>query len=323
MSEPKVYIIIINVDASTDTLECVRSILQNKYSNYSIIIVENSRNDEEYLKLKGYLRDEGIPHFGFDREEIENVMQPRDAGSARVILLRNRRVSGFSENNNLGIRYARSAGDFQYIWILNNDTVISPNSLAALVEYAEANRLVGITGSVLLFYDNPSTIQALGGGKNHPLLGGIKTFCKGKDKSVAEKIGDAAVRAGVNMISGASSLLRKELLDEIGLMDETYFLYGEDLDYSTRAIKAGWKIGVATASVVLHKHNTLTRKKSLVFYYYHNFRSYTIYLRKNERVAVVLIGLCSLLINSFRKTRSFACVKAGLQGIISGASISS
>ena len=73
--------------------------------------------------------------------------------------------AGFAAGNNIGIKYALAKDDFEYVWLLNNDTVIEKNSLSSLVCYASKNDL-GISGSVLIYYDNPKQVQAYGGSVN-------------------------------------------------------------------------------------------------------------------------------------------------------------
>ena len=147
---------------------------------------------------------------------------------------------GFTGGNNAGIRFALNQNDCDFLWLLNNDTVVEKNTLSEMLAVAKSGKKIGITGSKLMDYDTPQKIQALGGnintsfGQTHHLL--------------SEKALDK-----LNYIIGASFLISKECLERIGFLDENFFLYNEDCDYCLTAQSHGFKISVALASVVYHK----------------------------------------------------------------------
>lgn len=311
----KVYIITINVNGAKYTIECVRSILKNNYKNYHLIIIENSSTNVDLSIIRRFLDSVSITFDIIDRSEVQ--YNKNKDNSTLVTIIRNKNISGFSENNNIGIKYAKIKNDFDFIWLLNNDTAILRNTLSEMIKYYFENKNM-IIGSVLLYYDRPSIIQAVGGGYNYSYLGGIKTYMKGKNRNEIYAIDQKKINSKINMISGASLLIHKNILGKIGCMDERYFLYGEDLDLSSKAKLNGFRLGVATKSNVLHRHNTLTKKKSSEFYYYHNARSYIIYLKKYENYLVQIIGIVMLMLNSIRKTPKITTVKAVIRGFKDG-----
>jgi GT2 family glycosyltransferase len=315
---PKIYIIIINVNSYKDTIECINSIINNNYSNYTLVIIENSHDEKNIIQMTSYFNNIKLKFSILNREDIENYSAVTRSENKNIVIIRNKKVSGFSENNNIGIKYAQKINDYDYIWLLNNDTVIKRDSLYELVKYSENNPECGIIGSVLIYYNDQKKIQAIGGGINTNILGGIKTYCKNRNIIILDELKDYEINKKLNMISGASFLIRKEVIESIGLMDERFFLYGEDLDYSARTIKSGWNIGVALNSIVFHKHNSLTKKKSKEFYYYHNSRSFTIYLKKNTNIIMMMLGLFSHFLNSMRKYPSIKCFHTLTRGIASG-----
>ncbi|MEM1953506.1 glycosyltransferase family 2 protein [Meiothermus cerbereus] len=153
---------------------------------------------------------------------------------------------GFSGGNNVGIRYALEKGA-KYVWLLNNDTKVDPQALSFLVKCAEEESRIGLVGSILIYMDQPGRIQAWGGGKVS-LYSGRPWLLTSPGQP--------------DYISGASMLIRREVLETVGLLDENYFMYWDDVDYSFRVRKAGWALAVASDSIVYHKDSASTGQKS-------------------------------------------------------------
>ena len=283
MTYPKVYIILLNYNGWADTIECLESVLRNDYPNYQVIVVDNNspNNSMEYLKAwaEGKLDvwvnpdnplrnlsfppvSKPIPYVYYTREEaekggsteIEEELKnkiPKDITSNYpLVFIQSGDNLGFAGGNNVGIRYVLAKGDFEYIWLLNNDTVIRKDSLIKLVEFAEKNN-IGISGSVLMYYDDPDTVQAYGGhinkffGTSHRIL---------KKEQIKDKL---------DFIVGASFLVSRKVIEKIGLLPEDYFLYYEETDYCFNASRNGFSLGIALDSVVYHKEgqSTGTNKK--------------------------------------------------------------
>jgi len=170
MKNPKVYIIILNYNNWADTIECLESVLRNDYPNYQVIVVDNnsSNNSMEYIKAwaegkldvwvnpKHPLRylsfppvKKPIPYVHYTREEAENggnkfledkLKENLPEGITTkypMIFIQTGENLGFAGGNNVGIRYAFSKNDFEYIWFLNNDTVIEKDALFKLVQKFE------------------------------------------------------------------------------------------------------------------------------------------------------------------------------------------
>jgi hypothetical protein len=156
---------------------------------------------------------------------------------------------GFAAGNNVGIKYALVKNDFEYVWLLNNDTVVQNNSLLALVSYSDQNT-IGICGSTLMYYHSPEKIQAYGGTVN-------KFF--GTSKHILDK---RDIAKKLDYVVGASFLINKTVIDKIGLLPEDYFLYYEETDYCFNASLNGFKLGVAIDSVVYHKEGGSTGASS-------------------------------------------------------------
>jgi len=155
---------------------------------------------------------------------------------------------GFAGGNNVAIKYAMRQG-YAYVWLLNNDTVVEAETLTELVKTAINDPLVAMVGSKICYYTSPQTIQMAGGGRLLTLLGTSKNCGIGKEdgKEMDGKPEEP------DYIGGASLLTSMEMIRQIGLMDESYFMYLEDLEWGVRARKRGFRMAYCSRSRLWHK----------------------------------------------------------------------
>lgn len=183
---------------------------------------------------------------------------------------------GFAGGNNLGIRATRS----RYVVLLNNDTSVRPGWLASLVSAAEADKDVGAVSAKLLFKNEPGTIQNAG------IL--LLSDGSGADRGFHEPDrGQYDKSEEVFGACGASALYRREMLDDVGLLDETFFMYYEDTDLSWRMRSRGWKVVYEPAAVVDHVHAGTSREWS-PFFIFHVDRNRLFMVLKNGSGSFVL-----------------------------------
>jgi GT2 family glycosyltransferase len=221
---PLVFCVVVNWNGWRDTVMCVESVLAQEYPSLKILVVDNASTDDSVERIRG------------DFPALELV----EAAANR----------GYAAGGNLGIRRALECGA-DFVWLLNNDTIAPPDTLAKLVAAASDSR-TGMVGTVLRYMHEPTKIQAWGGGSIVRWLGFVRHFCT-----------PARLDADT-FLTFASVLLRRELLETVGLLDQGYFMYFEDSDLSFRARGAGWKLAVAADTAVLHKEGgSAGAKKSL------------------------------------------------------------
>lgn len=147
---------------------------------------------------------------------------------------------GFGGGCNVGIRHALAQGA-DYVWLINSDATVDPAALTALVHVANSNPALGSVGSVLYEADKPDQVQLWGGGRVNLWLG---------------RSNHCVVAGPISFISGASLLLRRAALEQVGLFDEAlFFMYWEDTDLGFRLARAGWQLAVAEDSKVWHKQS--------------------------------------------------------------------
>jgi GT2 family glycosyltransferase len=267
-AQDKVYILVLNWNNWRDTIECLESVFQNNYRNYQVVCIDNASTDDSEHRIKEWAAgnhkvmsryvcfntdNKPIPVVTYDRKTgAESSGTERDLSLKEqrepLIFMRMERNAGYAGGNNAGIRYVLEKGDGPFIWILNNDTVIEKDALAALVKNAALDAAVGMIGSKLLSYADPNVLQAAGGGRIFPALGNTKLVANNQEDN-----GRWDEPLELDYICGASLFVRRAVIEEIGLMDERYFLYWEDADWGMRAKRKGYKLLYCPESRVWHK----------------------------------------------------------------------
>lgn len=228
-NDPTVACIVLNWNGYEDTLACLDGLSRVCYADLTPVVVDNGSTDDSVVRIR--------------------------SSYPRTSLIQCGGNLGFAAGNNVGIRHAIAAG-FDYVWLLNNDTIPDPNSLQELITKAESDRSLGAVGSVLYYADQPEIVQAWGGGRVWTLFGYA-------EHAVAAKPDD-----WFDYLTAASLLVRVEAFQDAGLLDEGFFLYWEDTEFGYRLRRHNWKLGVASKSKVLHKENGSTKGKASIRAYY-------------------------------------------------------
>lgn len=307
LSMPRVSIIILNWNSWKDTIECLKSVYQIRYPNYEVIIVDNGSKNESIDMIKKYCKHkievksnfiQMIPDTSYmPIQIIEYTREEIDAGrirktdeeelpsNSKLVIIKNEINFGFAEGNNIGIRYALSILDPDYVLLLNSDTVVESDFLGALVKVAESNGTIGVVGPKVYYYDY--------GGRRD-----VINFAGGKldmRKGLSYHIGINEVDIGqydeiekVDYIEGCALLIKKNLLNTIGLIDPSYFAYWEENDFCMRASNAGYWSAYVPNSKIWHKISSsidpevkifyLTRNRFLFIKKYSNKRQYFSFL---------------------------------------------
>lgn len=214
-----------------------------------------NRDLENILKLKLLNAKKGTNGI-FNQSSIQSVNY---STQYPLILIQTGENLGFAGGNNVGIIYALAKDDVEYIWLLNNDTVIERNSLFEMVKIIQSKKQIGIIGSKLLRYDRPNILQSLCGAvKITWSNAGEAKYIYPNEEDCPRFEEDFEIEDGY--IIGASMLIRKEVFKETGLFDEAFFMWAEETDLCMRAIKKGWKLYCCGKSKVWHKEGSSTGK---------------------------------------------------------------
>jgi len=314
--EKKVYILILNFNDSKNTIACLDSLERLNYEQYRIILTDNNSGDDSLRKIIDYLNGKKKRLLILNENETDLKKGLIQIDEKAAVIIKNNDNYGFGKGMNAGLRLCLKRDDFDYIWLLNNDTIVDDNALKTLVAEAEKNPETGFAGSVLLYADT-NIIQTVGGGRFFPLLCKAKLVYNGRDVSIVKTIKNKRIEKTLDYIMGASLLIKKEVLPDIGLFDESYFLYAEELDLIKRGKEKGWKIAVAIDSLVYHKDSAGTKNKKYIFYYYLT-KSNTIYVKKHYGLFLNFINFIPIIFFSLLKTRNMKNLKAVIKGYFDG-----
>lgn len=245
---PLVNIVILNWNGATDTLECLESLQKLRNVRYRITVCDNASSDNSLSILARWAEEKQLSCRLLQPGAEPGVHCPE------ITLIDNGANLGFAAGNNTGIRYALAQSDVDYVWLLNNDTVVAPDSLAALVQRAKSDENIGICGSLLKFYDDRSVIQAVGGCRFNEVTG-IASETLGRYLPDSVTLDRTEYEAAMDYVCGASMLVSRAFLEQVGLMEESFFLYYEEMDWAIRA-RGKFTLAIAIDSVVYHKEGS-------------------------------------------------------------------
>ncbi len=218
--------VVVNWNGWSDTLACLRTLVHQTWHPLHVFVVDNGSSNDSVARLGAFF------------EEAK-------AGPTRFTLLQSEENVGFSSGANIGIREALGQGA-QFVWLLNNDTECPPDTLEKLMRAAAHDGGAGIVGTVLYYHDNPARVQAWSGGYIERWLGTATHYYK------------PVRQARGSYTTFASALIRAEVLQEVGLLFEGFFMYYDDSDFCLRMEKTHWTIAVAGDTAVLHKESAST-----------------------------------------------------------------
>jgi GT2 family glycosyltransferase len=293
----RVYIVVLNWNGCKDTIECLESLLKLKYPDgYDIVVCDNNSQDDSIVKIQAWAKDRNISvrcvdcHSGEIADHNKKIVATT---VEEITVIQTGSNLGFAGGNNIGIKYALSDNRCKYVWVLNNDTVVDKNALSALVERCEQNKKIGMCGSKLVYFHQPSTIQAFGGATYNKWTGGAS--CIGVGESIDTIKSTELIERAMDFVAGASMLVPRTFIEEIGLMNEEYFLYFEEIDWITRANNK-YTLGYASGSIVYHKEGASTKanSRSKVYSYVgdiYSTRAKLLYTRKYYPLALPFIYL--------------------------------
>lgn len=216
-TKPLVSIIILNWNGLNDTLECLQSISKIKYPNYQVIIVDNASIDNSVVEIKKQYPD--------------------------IMIIVNSCNLGFSEGNNVGIRHCLDI-DNKYILLLNNDTTVDPDFLCNLISGAEENPSAGIYSGLIYYYNNPESLWYAGAEWQNDGFKHIHDLQYPHDQQPSYL---------TDYICGCMLLTRKDVINDVGLLDPKFFLTYEETDWCYRAKHRGYQCSVIPTAKIWHK----------------------------------------------------------------------
>lgn len=236
---PAVVIVIVNWNKRDDTLGLLNSLETIDYDNHDIIVVDNASTDDSVAAIR-----EQFPL-------LDLQVNPVNLGG----------TGGF----NSGIRRALKKGAYKYIWLLDNDAKVEKKTLRKLVEALEFDESIGISGSRIVDPQMRSLTVEAGAFIKKNSIGVDPLYRNTKNPDLTTKIVD------VDYVAICSALIRTTALEKIGLMDERYFIFWDDMDWGLKFKRNGFKVVCAVNSIAYHE--AFTEKRGLLVDYYYGNRN--------------------------------------------------
>ncbi|MEO7908021.1 MAG: glycosyltransferase family 2 protein [Roseiflexaceae bacterium] len=247
MAQPLVMTVILNTNRRTDTLDCLQSLAQSTYKHSRIMVLDNASSDGSVAAIRSAFPAVQI------LELTENL--------------------GYAGNNNVGIKTALEQGA-DWVLVLNEDTIVGPDCLAELLRVGESDPRIGIVGPMVYHHGEPMVIQSAGG-----RLGRYW-----ESQHIAQNEADTqqfSTPHAVDWISGCAILVRRALIEQVGMLDERFFYYWEETEWCLRAKRADWQILHVPQAKLWHKGVQRDyRPKPSVAYY--NTRNRLFMLQKHR-----------------------------------------
>ena len=237
-TEPSVAIIVLNWNNASDTIACLGSLRHIEYANCTVVVVDNGSTDESVTRIR--------------------------AQFPKIEILQTGANLGYAGGNNVGIRHALEQ-DADYVCILNNDITVEPDFLTRLpsvfqtYSYSDAGVVTPLVGEM----PDRGRVWALGSAVNWR-TGAVTRLHAGEPVRALRNHDPLEV----DIASGAAMLVKREVLERVGLLDEAFFLYFEETDWCLRIRQAGYCILAVPSSVVWHKVSATLGTTSPVIDYY-------------------------------------------------------
>ncbi len=242
---PRVAVLMVMYNAQSYLGDCFSSLVNTDYppDRWHVMVVDNASSDDTVAQLN------------FWKSHFQKL-------SIAMDIIESKENTAFAGGNNVAAAHAQQFNP-DYLVLLNQDTVVNANWLKELVAAGESNNKIGIAQSLLLLHPQTNLINSLGN-EIHFLGFGFSRGYRDPLSSITYNL-EPRTYPEIPYASGAAMLVRNSLYQQIGLFDEKYFMYHEDLDLCWRARLKGWRVVLAPKSVVYHKYSF---SKSITKYYF-------------------------------------------------------
>ncbi|PZX58487.1 hypothetical protein LV84_01696 [Algoriphagus ratkowskyi] len=282
--DPSVAVILVNWNGYAFTVDCLKSLRKVEFPDFKVILVDNDSQNDEGKKLKL-----NYPEIDL----IENVAN-----------------LGFAGGNNVGIKKALNDG-YTHVMILNNDTAVEPDFLGQMIRRFQNSPNLGVVQPLIYFLHDRKKIWSAGGKWNQLLC---RSITLGDRKSSEEY---QAKNRELDWATGCCMLITRNALLEVGLLNESYFAYFEDVEWSLRFREKGYSIELAADSVIYHEAGASSKKKhsegtlSATVFYYHVRNQF--YLLRSVSRGPQLVLASTYHLSRFVLWMGYFCVRGRFQ----------
>lgn len=275
MDEPLVSFITVDYNGLSDTVDLIQSILNQIHSvSYEIIVVDNASHSD-------------------------NAKALRELYGEKVKSIRSEKNLGFAGGNNLGLQYTKG----QYLFFINNDTIIKEDHLKELICSFDLSDNIGGVSPKICFAYPPQHIQYAGFTDMSSIT--LRNKSIGFDE---EDKGQCDISSATPFLHGAAMIIRREVLEKVGPMSDAFFLYYEEMDWCARIKRAGYTLRYEPCQTIFHKESRSTGKASTLQVYYLN-RNRLLYAWRNLKGIKCLLALLYLSTVAALKNSLQYCIK--------------
>ncbi|MBX2991931.1 MAG: glycosyltransferase family 2 protein [Bacteroidetes bacterium] len=237
MDHPSVYAIVLNYCGAEDTIQCVKSLQGCGYANLTIVLVDNASPDGSSDILASAFPD--------------------------ITLIREKHNTGYAGGNNTGIRYALGKRA-DYVLILNNDVVVEHGFLEPMLVLMNRDQQIGVVNAKVFYTSEPDEVFSAAGQFS-------RILCTGLNKNLNEDVcRSSTLECEVDYICGVLLLVRSDVFLSVGLLDDRFFMYFEDIEFSRR-VKVRYSLAYTARAVAYHKSGGGKgwRSYTELYLYYH------------------------------------------------------
>ncbi len=235
MALPLVTVVVLNYNRREDTLACLASLAQLHYPHRQIVVVDNGSSDASVAAFYAAYPD--LP------------------------IIENKDNLGFAAGNNVGIRYALETGS-DYVLLLNNDTEVASDFLDRLIAACLGDATIGVVGPKIYYYHQPQMIWSVGG-----MIDWQRGLTRMRGLDMTDQ-GQFDTSVDIDFVTGCALLIRRSVLEQVGLLDERFGIYYEETEWCVRIGRAGWRIVYVPESHIWHKIQPATQDVSPHITYY-------------------------------------------------------
>ena len=271
-TEGSVAIVILNYGEINDTIRLVKSLEESSYSNFQIVIIDNFSPNTTLTELI-----DSFPQYTIIRTP-DNL--------------------GYAGGNNVGIKYLQQFG-FDFVWILNPDTTVEPNTLENLFQAATNHTDINVFGSAICYGHRPETIW-FAGGLIQVKPTGFNT-CHMYDGHEVDLLPQEVYEA--DYITGASLFCRTHAFTEVGLIPERYFLYFEETEWCLRAKEHNYKLAVVPTSKIYHHKRSQVGGLPTKYYFYYYIRGSILFMMQyfSQEHQLLRQSICDKFVNPWNR----------------------
>lgn len=279
MNDKHVAVITINWNNYASTKQCLLSLQSADSEDVEVIVIDNGSVDDSGKALEREFPD--------------------------VTFIFNGKNLGFAAGVNAGIKRALNGG-VKFVFLLNNDAEVEKNTIDKLVNVLESDRHNGVAGPRIFYAHNRNKVWQ-GGGIFKRIKMGVFSFEKNK---IIDRNSKDDKPQQVDFLSGCALLIKRDVFERIGLVDERFFFYGEDLDFCYNAKRAGFNVVYVPEVAALHDIKEIEKTRTNPFVLYHLARSYFLFIKKNFSFKWLLYGVF-LFVFTYTPFRMYQIIKGG------------